>query len=92
MNTAWKYGCFQLSICPDAEWTGESVAVPIRLAGGPADGAEVLAEPGFCGVLACRTWPDEWAVDGADHYYARTAELTAAGRIICRYSGGRMRG
>jgi hypothetical protein len=64
--------------------------LPVLLEGGPLDGTEENIPALSAGVLACRTWPD--GEDGEyDYFYARTKRRDAAGRIICRLSGRRVR-
>ena len=64
--------------------------MPVLLEGGPLDGLEETIPLSAAGVMACRTWPD--GDDGEfDYFYPRTRHRTATGRVICRFSGRRVR-
>ena len=60
------------------------------LEGGPWTGSRETM-PRLChGVMTCRTWPD--GDDGEfDYFYPRTKRRDSAGRIICRFSGRKVR-
>jgi hypothetical protein len=64
--------------------------LPVLLQGGPLDGLEETIPLSADGVVTCRTWPD--GDDGEfDYFYPRTRRRTASGRVICRFSGRRVR-
>jgi hypothetical protein len=64
--------------------------VNVLLEGGPLDGLEERIPLSAGGVMACCVWPD--GDDGEfDYFYPRTGRRTASGRVICRFSGRRVR-
>ena len=81
----FKYKRFCLTECRRA-----GKGLPVLLQGGPLDGLEETIPLLSAGVLACRTWPD--GDDGEfDYFYPRTRYRTETGRVICRFSGRRVR-
>jgi hypothetical protein len=85
MNSAsHKYKRFVIMDCRRA-----GRGVPVLLEGGPLDGVEETIPMLAAGVLVCRTWPG--GDDGEfDYLYCRTGRRSD-GRLICRFSGRRVR-
>jgi hypothetical protein len=67
--------------------------LPVLLQGGPLDGLEETIPLSADGVVTCRTWPD--GDDGEfDYFYPLPAprfRRKVRGRVICRFSGRRVR-
>ena len=78
---AHKYKCFAIVDCRRS-----GRGLPVRLEGGPLDGALETIPLLSAGVMACRTWPDG-DDGGLDYFYSRTKRRDADGRVVCRYGG-----
>jgi hypothetical protein len=64
--------------------------LPVLLQGGPLDGLEDTIPLSADGIITCCVWPD--GDDGEfDYFYPRTRYRTTSGRVICRFSGRRVR-
>jgi hypothetical protein len=65
--------------------------VPVILEGGPLDGLEETMPMLAAGLLAVQSWPhgDD---GGTDYFYCRTRQRDPARRVICRFTGRRVRG
>ena len=66
--------------------------LPVYLDGGPLDGSEEEIPLGGAGVIAARAVPDGCGAERVvDYVYLRTKTKRPDGRVVCRYSGGRVR-
>jgi hypothetical protein len=64
----------------------------VYLDGGPLDGSEEEIPLGGAGVITSRAMPDGCGAERiVDYVNLRTKTKRPAGRVVCRYSGGRVR-